>query len=393
MRTRLPSTVVALGFVSLLTDLSSEMIYPLLPLFLTTVLAAGPAALGVVEGVAESTAALVKVVSGVWSDRLRRRKPLVVAGYALAGAVRPLIGLATGWLAVLGLRFADRVGKGVRTSPRDALIADVTPPAVRGRAYGLQRAMDHAGAVLGPLAAAALLTVAGVTLRHVFLLAAIPAAAVMIVLVAVVHEPQRAAPAAAALRPRQDWRALGPQFHTVMAAVLVFTLGNSTDAFLLLRLSAAGVSAAGVAVVWSAFHVVKMAASYAGGRLSDRVGRRPLLAAGWLWYAAVYTGFAFAASRPALVALFLLYGLYYGLTEPVEKAWVSSLAPGRLRGTAFGVYHGVVGLAALPASVLFGLLWKLAGTTPAFLTGAGLALAAVAVLLAASPRREPPAGA
>jgi MFS family permease len=387
-RAALPATVVALGVVSLLTDLSSEMIYPLLPVFLTTVLGAGPQALGLIEGVAESTASLLKVVSGRWSDRARRRKPLVVAGYSLAGAVRPLIGLATAWPAVLLLRFADRVGKGLRTSPRDALIADATPVPRRGEAFGLQRAMDHAGAVAGPLVAAALLTFAGLSLRTVFLLAVLPAVAVVVVLIAWVRERPRDEPVAAS-KVFGAWRELGRPFHTVLAAVLLFTLGNSTDAFLLLRLSGVGVPAAGVALVWSAFHVVKMLSAYAAGRVSDRIGRRPLLTAGWALYAAVYLAFALANSRGAMLATFLVYGAYYGLAEPVERAWVADLAPAHLRGTAFGLYHGVVGLAALPASLLFGLLWQHFGAPAAFLTGSGLALAATA-LLALVPRGSPP---
>ncbi len=385
-RSRLPATVVALGVVSLLTDLSSEMIYPLLPVFLTTVLAAGPQALGLIEGVAESTASLFKVASGVWSDRVRHRRPLVVAGYSLAGAVRPLIGLATAWPMVLGLRFVDRVGKGLRTSPRDALVADATPPARRGEAFGLQRAMDHAGAVAGPLVAAALLGLGGVPLRVVFLLAVIPAIAVVVVLLAWVKEgPRHIQPSRG--RIFTTWRDLGRPLHVVLAALLLFTLGNSTDAFLLLRLSQAGVSIAAVAVVWSAFHVVKMTSAYACGRISNRLGRRPMVIAGWAFYAAVYLAFGVAQSRNAVIAIFLLYGLYYGLTEPVERAWVADLVPERLRGTAFGLYHGVIGLAALPASLLFGALWQHFGASVAFFSGAALA-AAASVLLFLAPEQD-----
>ncbi|HVN33511.1 MAG TPA: MFS transporter [Thermoanaerobaculaceae bacterium] len=386
-RVGLPATVIALGVVSLLTDLSSEMIYPLLPVFLTTVLGAGPQALGLIEGVAESTASLLKVVSGRWSDRARRRKPLVVAGYSLAGAVRPLIGLATTWPAVLLFRFADRIGKGLRTSPRDALITDATTPSRRGEAFGLQRSMDHAGAVAGPLVAAGLLTFAGISLRSVFLLSVVPAVAVVVVLVGWVREQPRGASAAPS-KVMGAWCELGRPLHTVLAALLLFTLGNSTDAFLLLRLSGVGVSVAGVALLWSAFHVVKMLSAYAAGRVSDRLGRRPLVTVGWGLYAAVYLAFAVIHSREAVITTFLAYGLYYGLTEPVERAWVADLAPEQLRGTAFGLYHGVVGLAALPASLLFGLLWQRFGAPVAFLTGAGLALAAT-VVLALVPRAAP----
>jgi MFS family permease len=377
---RLPRTVLALGLVSFLTDFSSEMIYPLLPLFLATVLSAGPRALGLIEGVAESTASLLKVFSGWWSDRARRRKPLVLAGYSLAGAARPLIGLAQIWPTVLFLRFVDRVGKGLRTSPRDALIADLTSPELRGRAYGVQRALDHAGAVLGPLAAAFLMTRAGLSLRDVFLLAAVPAALVVVVLLSSVREPPetRARPRAADVPAREpSW---GRPFYVLLLAVFLFTLGNSSDAFLLLRLSHAGLSPPEVALLWSLFHVVKAGATYAGGRLSDRLGRRPMVIAGWSVYALIYIGFAALQEKPALVAIFLAYGIYFGLTEPVERAWIADLAPASRRATAFGYYHATVGAAALPASLLFGFLWEAFGSETAFGVGAALALSGVIVL-------------
>ncbi len=378
---RVPRTVIMLGIVSLLTDLSSEMIYPLLPLFLTAVLAAGPEAVGVIEGIAEATAALLKLVSGAWSDRLRRRKPLVVGGYSLASVARPLIGLAGSWPVVLGLRFADRVGKGLRTSPRDALIADATPPDLRGAAYGLHRAMDHAGAVLGPLVAAALLSLGGLEIRHVFLLAAIPGAVVVIVLLAAVHE-KRPVPSPTH-QPPGDVRATARELRPLLAAVAVFTLGNSTDAFLLLRLADIGIPAAWVAVLWSALHVVKLAVNTLAGRFSDRVGRRPLMLAGWGVYAGVYAAFALARGPAIFIAAFLVYGVYFGLTEPAEKAWIADLVPESSRGAAFGLYHATVGLTALPASLLFGVLWKLLGAPVAFATGAGLAMIAALLLLRA----------
>lgn len=386
---RIPRTVIALGVVSLLTDLSSEMIYPLLPIFLASVLGAGAMALGLIEGVAESTAALLKVASGVWTDRTRRRKPLIVAGYTLSGMMRPLIGLAAAWPAVLALRFADRVGKGLRTSPRDALIADVTDASARGTAYGFHRAMDHAGAVLGPLVAAVLLSFAGLPLRQVFLLSAIPAVAVLVVVLFGVKEPplpHAAAPAGPKLLA--PWSALGPDYRRLLIAVLVFTLGNSTDAFLLLRLSETGVSVAGIALLWSAHHVVKMVANYYGGRLSDRVGPRAMILAGWLFYAAIYLTFGWLNSAPWLIAVFLAYGIYFGLVEPAERAWVASLVPPHLRGTAFGWYHCAIGLAALPASVTFGLLWQQWGASVAF--SAGAVLAALAALLLPDVREAAP---
>lgn len=367
--------------VSLFTDMASEMIYPLLPTFLALVLGAGAISLGLIEGVAESTAALLKLASGMWSDRVRRRKPLVLFGYGLASAVRPLIGLAMSWTMVLAIRFVDRVGKGLRSSPRDALITDVTPDDMRGRAFGLHRAMDHAGAVLGPLVAGALLGGLGLSLRQVFLLAVVPGAIVMLVLVVWVREsPRKGPPAQARISLVRDVSRLGPDLRKLLAAVFLFTLGNSTDAFLLLRLGQAGVAPGWIAVLWSAHHVIKMLSTYTGGKLSDRVGRRVLMAVGWLVYALVYIAFALFDSASALVIIFLVYGLYFGFTEPVERAWIADLAPRDLRGTAFGYYHGVIGLAALPASLLFGLVWSGFGAPVAFLLGAVLACAALAML-------------
>lgn len=379
---RLPFTIVILGIVSFLTDLSSELIYPLLPLFLSRVLGTGAFALGVIEGVAECTAALVKVGSGIWTDRVRRRKPFLLMGYGLAGLTRPLIGLATGWPFVLGMRFLDRVGKGLRTSPRDALIADVTDPQQRGTGYGLHRAMDHAGAVVGPLVAAGLLMIEGVSIRHVFLLATIPAAVVIVILSIGVREPSTSGKKDyLSATFKAHWSDLGRNFQFLLLALLVFTLGNSTDAFLLLRLSEVGIPASAVAILWSLHHIVKMVSSYAGGCFSDRISRRRLILGGWTIYALIYLGFAVTNSPTMLIAVFLIYGLYFGLTEPAEKAWVADLVPPHLRGTAFGYYHGIIGLGALPASLIFGFLWHNWGVPVAFLTGAGLAGGASLLLL------------
>lgn len=372
---RLPRTVVALGVVSLLTDLSSEMIYPLLPVFLSTVLGAGPLAIGAIEGAAESVAALLKLASGWWSDRLPRRKPLVLMGYGLASVVRPLIGLAQNVGQVLMIRLADRTGKGIRGAPRDALIADAVEVSQRGRAYGFHRAADHAGAVAGPLVAFALLTWGGVSLRTVFLLAAIPAAGAMIALIFGVREKKRDVEQAA-VRPNFDRSGLDRRFWAYLWVLLLFTLGNSTDALLILRANDLGVSAALVPVLWAALHVVKSVSSTPGGILSDRLGRRPLIIAGWLIYAVVYLGFAFASTTWHAWLLFMVYGLYFGMTEGVEKALVADLVPARVRGAAFGWYNLTIGLAALPGSLLFGWLWQVFGVQVAFLSGAGLALVA-----------------
>lgn len=383
MKKRLPRAVVALGLASFFTDFSSEMIYPLLPVFLTGVLGAGAISLGIIEGVAESTASLVKVVSGIWTDRVRRRMPFILAGYGLAGFVRPLIGLAGSWLTVLGLRFTDRIGKGLRTSPRDALIADVTDPAQRGAAFGFHRSMDHAGAVVGPLVAALLLSF-NMPLRQVFLLAVIPAAAVMIVLLRGVREHGIHHAPSPASTTFGHWQELGRELRLLLLAVFIFTLGNSTDAFLLLRLSDAGVPATWTAVLWSLHHVVKMVATYIGGRLSDSVGRRAMIFSGWAFYALIYLAFGWVDSMVVLIGVFLAYGIYFGLTEPAERAWIAELVPAHLRGTAFGYYNSAVGIGALPASILFGALWNAFGVQVAFAVGAAFAIVASALLLRVS---------
>jgi MFS family permease len=372
---RLPRTVIALGAVSLFTDLSSEMIYPLLPVFLSSVLGAGPLAIGAIEGAAESVAALLKLASGWWSDRLPRRKPLVVVGYGIASIVRPLIGLVQGVGQVLAIRLADRAGKGIRGAPRDALIADAVDPSQRGRAYGFHRAADHAGAVAGPIVAYALLTWGNVSLRTVFLLAAIPAAAAMVTLIFGVRESGRLV-TTDGRRPSLERRGLDRRFWAYLLVLLVFTLGNSTDALLILRANELGVSAALVPILWAVLHVVKSVSSTPGGILSDRLGRRPLIIGGWLVYAAVYLGFAFASATWHAWGLFMVYGLYFGATEGVEKALVADLVPAGVRGAAFGWYNLTIGLAALPASLIFGGLWQAYGAATAFIVGASLALVA-----------------
>jgi MFS family permease len=331
---RLPRTVIALGAVSLLTDASSEMIYPLLPVFLNSVLGAGPLAIGAIEGAAESMASLLKLASGWWSDRLPRRKTLVVVGYGIASIVRPLVGLAQSVGQVLAIRLTDRAGKGIRGAPRDALIADAVEPSHRGRAYGFHRAMDHAGAVAGPLIAYALLSWGGFSLRTVFLLAAIPAAAAMITLVLGVKETRREVkkPGKTTLA-RQG---LDRKFWSYLGVLLLFTLGNSTDALLILRATELGVTAALVPILWAVLHVVKSASSTPGGALSDRFGRRPLIISGWMVYGAVYLGFAVASATWHAWSLFIAYGLYFGMTEGVEKALVADLVPAEVRGAAFG---------------------------------------------------------
>jgi MFS family permease len=385
----LPRPVWLLGWVSFFTDTASEMIYPLMPLFLTRVLGAGPMSLGVIEGVAEAANSILKIVSGRMADRTGAPKPLVLAGYGLSSAVRPFIAIAGGWLQVLALRFADRLGKGIRSSPRDAMLATFATEANRGQIFGFHRGMDHAGAVMGPLIAAAFLYFRPDDYRTLFALTIVPGIIVMAILLRVPDTRRETSSIAASPLPTPnthdvpasgDERHLPRAFWHAMALIFLFSLGNASDAFLLLRFADVGIAPFWIPLLWSAIHVVKTASSMIGGRVSDRIGRRQVIGIGWLLYAAVYASFAVTDSAPALVVVFLIYGLYFGLTEGVEKAWVADLAPASGRGNAFGIYNALIGLGALGASLLFGYIWTHASPSAAFYTGASFALAATALL-------------
>ena len=382
MRTRdlLTGNVLWLSIVSLLNDTASEMIYPLLPIFLVGTLGAGTAFVGVIEGVAESTSSLLKLASGWWSDRVHRRKPLVVWGYSVASLARPLVGLTTAPWQVLLIRFADRVGKGIRTAPRDALLADSVPVTHRGRAFGLHRGSDHLGAVIGPVLASGLLVLLSNDLRSVFLLALVPGVISLVVLWARVKEPSSHSPAAmpAPIRFREVFHGQFPRF---VFAISIFALGNATDAFLLLRATDLGVPIAAVPLLWGALHVSKSLFSVPGGALADRAGARTAMLAGWLLYALVSVGFALASTVFHVWVLFIVYGLFFGLTESPAMSLVARFSRVQVRGSAFGAYHFVNGLAALPASILFGVLWERFDPQTAFYTGAALALTAALVLM------------
>lgn len=389
--------VLWLSVASFLNDASSEMIYPLLPLFLTGTLGASTAFLGLIEGAAESAASLLKLAGGWIADRTGRRKPLTVLGYSIAALARPLIALVAAAWQVLAIRLADRVGKGLRTAPRDALLAESVPEAHRGAAFGLHRAADHSGAVAGPLLASALLLALDGDLRTVFGLAVIPGLLTVVVVAWKVRETApaglpaggaRPEPASAPALPRL--RELGPVLPRYLGVLVLFTLGNASDAFLLLRAAQAGVPVALIPLLWGALHVSKAAFSVWGGRWSDRVGARRAIIAGWLVYAAVYAGFAVVDAAWQVWALFGVYGLFFGLTEGPEKALVARLAPAALRGSAFGAYHAAIGLAALPASIVFGVVWQAFGAEVAFAMGAGIALAAALLLPLALPREPSP---
>ena len=388
---RLPRNVLAISLVSLFNDASSEIIYPFLPLFLTLTLGASPFAVGLIEGGAESVSALLKLFSGYFSDRRGRRKGLVVFGYGLAGVMRPLLAFASTWPQVLFIRLADRVGKGVRSAPRDALNADSESPAERGLAFGFHRAMDHAGAVIGPLAGYFILALVAADssrptaddYRTLFLLASVPALIAVLVAAFFVREskrePRAGGPAAAAPAPL-SLRGFDSNFKRFLVILALFTLSNSSDAFLLLRAQQAGVSAAAVPLLWAALHVCKVASSLVGGDLSDRLGRKTLIVSGWLLYAAVYTGFAFVSSAAGAWALFLIYGIYFGLVEGTEKALVADLVRPEQRGTAYGLYNLAFSVSVFPASLLMGALWQWRGPRAAFAVSALLGSASAALL-------------
>ena len=379
-----------LGWISFFTDTASEMVYPLLPLFLTRVLGAGAMSLGVIEGVAEGANSVLKIVSGWLADRSGQPKRLVLAGYGLSSLVRPLIALVTAWPQVLALRFVDRLGKGVRSSPRDAMLARFAPDKTRGRVYGFHRGMDHAGAVAGPLIATAYLYFKPEAYRSLFTWTLVPGIIVILLILRLPSGRPDAPPASGAplapdapLAPRAPLAPgspLAPRFYLAMAVITLFALGNASDAFILLRLNDLGVAPVWIPLLWSGLHVVKMTSSFVGGALSDRFGRRTMIILGYLWYAAIYGAFAWFTAVPLVIAVFLAYGLYFGFTEGVEKAWVADMAPPTARGLAFGIYNGALGLGGLVASLVFGLIWTRVSPAAAFLTGACLALAASVLL-------------
>ncbi len=369
------------------------MIYPLLPVYLSRVLGASAMSLGVIEGVAEAVNSVLKIISGYWSDRARR-KPIVIGGYALSSLARPLIGFTKSWPQVLLIRAMDRTGKGIRGAPRDAMLAEFATPATRGRIFGFHRAMDHTGAIVGPLMATAILFFAPEQYRLVFALTIVPGAVAVCLLFLVPEHyriggagldgpprgPQGSAPhlfdgpVLPAKLPKRFWAFLG--------VLVVFSLGNSADAFLLLRLSDALGGVTYVPLLWSGIHVVKASLSTWGGGLSDRLGRKRVIVIGWAIYAVVYLAFASSPGPFALICWFLLYGTYFGFSEGAEKALIADLTPPGRQGTAFGYYNAAIGVGALIASVAFGFLYERFGPATAFGTGSALAGLAAVLLLA-----------
>jgi MFS family permease len=386
-----PRNVVALGLTSLFTDVSSEMLVPVLPLFVTATLHASVASLGIIEGIAECTASVLRLGAGWWSDRSGQRKPFLIFGYGLSGVAKAVMGLAVTWPAVLGLRFTDRIGKALRNPPRDALIAESTSEAGRGRAFGLHRALDTTGAAIGPLLAWWLLgrwsSLGAAGYRRLFLVSAIPAAIAVAILIVVVRAPRRAPVTARALRARAG--SFGAPFRRFLTVDAIFQLGNSSMAFLLLRTQAAGWSAGQVALVYFGYNLLYAALAMPFGGWGDRIGRRPLLVGAYLVYACSYAVAAGWATRAGVVLAFALLAVHSALIEGQARSLVADLVPGEARATAYGVQATVVGLALLPASIIAGELWDHASPAAPFWFGAALAaLAALAMLIFLPPHRE-----
>lgn len=374
----LPRTVWLLGIISLVNDAASDMIYPLVPLYLTTVLMAGPKALGLIEGVAEAVSSLLKLLAGVLADRTHKVRYWVIAGYGIAGVARPLIAFASSWFGVLVCRFADRVGKGLRTAPRDALLTFSVTPDRRGLAFGFHRAMDNFGAVVGPLIAAALLAL-GMPLKHVLLCAFIPAAIVLWLAFAV-PEPEREA---VVDKVPFSWslREFPRAFKRYLVVLGLFMLGNSSNMFLLLRAKQLGLDEASVPLLWALVSLVAALLSTPLSALSDRIERRRMIIAGWSIYAVLYLLFGLMPAEPWLLwPMFAAYGVFLAATEGVEKALVADMVPRGQSGTAFGWYNLVVGVLLLPASILFGWLWATLSPLSAFAFGSACALLAAILL-------------
>lgn len=386
----LSRTVILLGFVSLLTDLSSDMLIPLIPIFLTTTIGAPVWALGLIEGVSESIASILRIYAGWLSDRFGRPKLLATSGYGLSSFAKPFLAIATNWFHVFTVRVADRFGKGVRSAPRDVIITETTAPEIRGRAFGFHRTMDTTGAVLGPLVAYAILLAFqgdnGNAYRTVFLIGAVPAlVAVAILGIFIPEKPKEARPMQP---PKVKWSTFSRQLKHFLLIVAVFSVGNSSDAFLIIRATNVGVEVENVLLIYALFNLVSAIFSLPAGIASDKVGRGPLLLSGFIVFIATYLGFALASTPLVVWILFSVYGLYVGLTAGVLRAYAADVAPAELRGTAIGAYYTVEGISLLAASTIAGLLWTYISPSAPFYYGAVMALFASVLLLFLMPKKN-----
>ncbi|UOF90289.1 MFS transporter [Fodinisporobacter ferrooxydans] len=374
------SAIFFIAMVSLFTDLSSQMIVPILPLFLTAVLHVQVGTVGLIEGIAESTASILKLFSGWFSDRIGRRKPLMIAGYGVSNLVKPLFALSASWGQVLAIRFADRLGKGMRGAPRDAFLADATNKEERGKAFGFRRSMDTLGAALGPLAAFWILDAFPGKYRAVFWASAIPGVLAVLILVFFLAEEKKEIHSARGL-PKFGFQSLGRPFMVFTFISTLFTIGNFSDAFLVLRAQNVGMTPSVIPLAYLLFNVVCSIFSTPLGVLSDRFGRRPVLVSGFFIFACIYFGFGMIHRASWVWVLFAVYGFYYAATEGIQKAYIADIVAETQRGIAMGTYSAVTGLAALPASILAGVLWETFGPSVAFATGGMLAAIAGILLL------------
>lgn len=381
MKRKLPRTVIILGLVSFLNDLASEMVTPFIPILIATVLGAGPVILGLVEGVADAAASFLKLWSGRRSDAMGgRRKPLTVFGYALSNLVRPLLGLVSSWGALLLLRSIDRAGKGIRSAPRDALLADATERDMHGHAYGFQRALDNSGAMAGSLLAVAALSWAGLSVSEVILWSAVPGVLVLLLLIWGVQEPRRAHARQPGVTGPLLWLALSPHTRRYLTVVVLFTFARASEGFILLRGNEMGMSVVQVLLLWATLNIAKASTSIYGGRMADVFGLGRLTMVGWLGYGLSFLALSQVADVASLWICVVAYGLVTGLSEGSERALISVYAGESERGTAFGWYHLAVGLSAIPAGLLFGTLWHYWQAGTAFLFAGSLALACVLLL-------------
>jgi MFS family permease len=376
----LSRNVFCSGLVSLFMDVSSEMIYPLVPLFLANVLGVNKSMIGLIEGIAESTASLLKVFSGWFSDRVGKRKGLMLAGYSISTLSRPLMATAAFWQQVLGARFTDRVGKGVRTAPRDAIIAESTPLSHMGRAFSFHRAMDTVGAVIGPAITIGLLGVFNNNYRMIFWLSMVPAVIAVTVIILCIHDQKRS-PTPRAKRPRLSLRQFPWQMKFFMVIAALFALGNSSDAFLILRAGQVGIPTMTIPAVYLVFNLVYSLSAIPAGIAADRFGMKRIILLGFFLFAGLYYGFAIAASSAAIWWLFALYGVFMGFTEGIQKAYLATIIPADFKATAFGVYATVVGLAMFPASLIGGWLWDHISPAATFYFGALTAILSALLFL------------
>lgn len=393
----LPKNVFTLGWVSFFMDVSSEMIYPLLPLFLTNILGANKTMVGLIEGIAESTASLLKIVSGYLSDRFRKRKPLILYGYGLSTLTRPIVAIATGWAGVLVYRFIDRIGKGIRTAPRDAIIAESTEEGKLGKAFGFHRAMDTCGAIVGPAIAIAVLYLFGHSypsgplpaasvkaaekaFRTLFWLSMIPGLAAVALIILFVKEKAHSSSSG---YPKSLFRhsMVNSDFRKFLIVVGVFTLGNSSNAFLILKMQDAGAGILNITGLYLLFNAVYSAASLPAGMAADRFGKKRMILGSYILFALIYSGLAFSKTQTSVWALLIAYGIFMGISEGIQRAFVATLLSSNSIGTGYGIYHTLTGLTTLPASLIAGLLWDRMGPQATFLFGAITGTIAAALFL------------